>query len=58
MIKLFPAKQSLVSDIPAGDGKIGNLFYSVADKFQKGCPPTPLAAAHNAFLQTAGSYMG
>jgi hypothetical protein len=28
-IKLFPARESLVSDIPAGDGKIGNLFYSV-----------------------------
>ncbi len=48
--------RSLVSDIPAGDGKIGNLFYSVSDKFQKGGPPTPLAAAHKAFLQTAGSY--
>jgi hypothetical protein len=29
MIKLFPARESLVSDIPAGDGKIGNIFYSV-----------------------------
>jgi hypothetical protein len=27
-IKLFPARESLVSDIPAGDGKICNLFYS------------------------------
>jgi hypothetical protein len=26
---LFPAKESLVSDIPAGDGKTANLFYSV-----------------------------
>ncbi len=26
--KLFPAGESLVSDIPAGDGKIPNLFYS------------------------------
>ncbi len=24
-----PARESLVSDIPAGDGKIANLFYSV-----------------------------
>ncbi len=24
--KLFPARMSLVSDIPAGDGKINNLF--------------------------------
>jgi hypothetical protein len=30
-IKLFPAWESLVSDIPAGDGKIDKLFfYSVA----------------------------
>jgi hypothetical protein len=27
--KLFPTRESLVSDIPAGDGKISNLFYSV-----------------------------
>ncbi len=26
---MFPARESLVSDIPAGDGKIVNLFYSV-----------------------------
>ncbi len=29
IIELFPARDSLVSDIPAGDGKIANLFYSV-----------------------------
>ncbi len=29
MIKLFPARENLVSDIPAGDGKMANLFYSV-----------------------------
>ncbi len=28
-IKLFPARESLISDIPAGDGKTANLFYSV-----------------------------
>jgi hypothetical protein len=27
--KLFPARESLVGDILAWDGKIGNLFYSV-----------------------------
>ncbi len=27
-ILLFLAKESLVSDISAGDGKIANLFYS------------------------------
>jgi hypothetical protein len=26
LIKLFPARESLVSDIPAGDGKTANLF--------------------------------
>ncbi len=26
MIKLFPARESLVSDKPAEDGKIANLF--------------------------------
>ncbi len=26
IIKLFPARESLVSDIPVGDGKIDNLF--------------------------------
>jgi hypothetical protein len=26
---LFSARESLVSDIPAGDGKIVNFFYSV-----------------------------
>jgi hypothetical protein len=25
--KIFPPRESLVSDIPAGDGNIGNLFY-------------------------------
>jgi hypothetical protein len=31
---LFPARESLVSDIPAGNGKIANLFYIVnATKF-------------------------
>ncbi len=29
IIKLFPVMESLVSDIPAGDGKIAHLFYSV-----------------------------
>ncbi len=26
IIKLFPARESLVNDFPAGDGKIDNLF--------------------------------
>jgi hypothetical protein len=28
IIKFFPSRESLISDIPAGDGKIVNLFYS------------------------------
>ncbi len=29
IIKLYPARGSLVSDIPSADGKTANLFYSV-----------------------------
>jgi hypothetical protein len=29
IIKLFSARESFVSDIPAGDGKNYNIFYSV-----------------------------
>ncbi len=29
MYKLFPPRESLVSDIPAGDGNIKKLFYGV-----------------------------
>jgi hypothetical protein len=29
LCKIFPARESLVSDIPAGDGKTDNFFYSV-----------------------------
>jgi hypothetical protein len=29
MIKKFLARESLVSDIPTGNGKTANLFYSV-----------------------------
>ncbi len=31
-LKIFPARESLVSDIPARDGKTTNLFYSVVDQ--------------------------
>ncbi len=40
IIKLFPARESLVKDITAGDGKIANLFYSIV------APPV----VHTAFL--------
>ncbi len=36
MTSLFPARESLVSEIPAGDGKMVNLFYSVGVKLQQG----------------------
>jgi hypothetical protein len=35
IIKLFPARESLVSDIPAGDGKIANFFYSAGTRYGK-----------------------
>jgi hypothetical protein len=31
-LAIFPARKSLVVDIPAGDGKIANLFYSACQK--------------------------
>ena len=33
IIKLFPPRQSLVSDIPAGDGNVAYLFYGVVSVF-------------------------
>jgi hypothetical protein len=30
IIKFFPARESLVSDIPAGDGKIADLFLQLS----------------------------
>jgi hypothetical protein len=32
ILHLFPARGSLVSDIPVGDGKNDNLFYSLGTK--------------------------
>jgi hypothetical protein len=32
IIKLFPARKGLESDIPAGDRKIDKLFYSVVEE--------------------------
>jgi hypothetical protein len=29
-LNLFPARESLVSDIPVGDGKTANLLYNVS----------------------------
>jgi hypothetical protein len=33
--KLFPSMESLVSDIPAGDGKMGNLFSQCREQRRK-----------------------
>ncbi len=33
IIKLFPTRESLVSYIPAGDGKMADVFYSVGAFF-------------------------
>ncbi len=33
IIQFFPAMESLVSDIPAGDRNIDNFFYSINQKF-------------------------
>jgi hypothetical protein len=29
IIKVFPPRESLISDIPAGDGKTANIFFTV-----------------------------
>jgi hypothetical protein len=33
-LAIFPARKSLVRDIPAGDGKTANLFYSVGTMYK------------------------
>ena len=40
MGKLFPARESLVSDIPAGGGNPLNLFYSVTIQFAQSEDPS------------------
>ncbi len=35
LFQLFLPRESLVSDIPAGDGKISNLFYSAVSFLMK-----------------------
>ncbi len=37
IIKLFPARESLVSDIPAGDEKIANLFLQCTFSVKSRC---------------------
>jgi hypothetical protein len=42
---LFPARESLVSDIPAGDGNVCNLFLQCVEAsfLRKGAKITPLS---------------
>jgi hypothetical protein len=56
--KIIPGQGSLVSDIPAGDGKNDNLFYSVGsliltiflDKiYRRKVPPPPLPTPNTLF---------
>ncbi len=51
IIKLFQARDSLVSDIPAGDGKINNLFLQCTD----GQPPN-CSGGGETFPGRAGSH--
>jgi hypothetical protein len=39
IIYLFPSRESFVSDIPAGDGKIVHLFFTVYRPLDKNLPP-------------------
>jgi hypothetical protein len=53
IIKLFPARVSLARDIPAGDGKIINLFYSVQ---RIHCPVQELLGKDLAHINQNGSW--
>jgi hypothetical protein len=44
IIRFFPPRESLVGDIPDGDGSVANLFYSLLDDRGKGS--TPFFADH------------
>ncbi len=62
IIKLFPAREGLVSDIPAGDGKTANLFLQcrslfkgVAQRFlpNSASPPPPFCESPVKFPSAA-----
>jgi hypothetical protein len=44
-IKLFPARESLVSDIPVGERKIVNLFLQCTIFFRRAGTPAPVRLA-------------
>ncbi len=46
LLNYFPAGESLVSDIPAGDGKIVNLFLQCRSKFTAGQTAAECAEGH------------
>jgi hypothetical protein len=52
MHKLFPHRESLVRDIPAGDGNIEKLFYGVC--LQTGTGFTTIALSHKQFMGERG----
>jgi hypothetical protein len=54
--ELFLPRRSLVSDIPAGDGKLMNLFYGVARALRLFCMLT--AESHSVILPRTELYLG
>ncbi len=55
IVKFFPARESLVSDIPAGDGKIANLFLQCRENLWR--KPTwrmPCKMAANMVAENVG----
>jgi hypothetical protein len=51
-IKLFPARESLVSDITAGDGKICNLFLQCIPSIELKFPIVALVGSGTSFTTT------
>jgi len=47
IIKLFPPRESLVSDIPAGDGNIANLFLQCIARLPQSPLSPSLLSGHN-----------
>ncbi len=56
MYKLFPPSVRLVSDIPAGDGNIEKLFYSIVKLYLNACVSLQLSSSSKCvyFAYTTG----
>ncbi len=55
IVKLFPARENLVSDIPAGDGNVGNLFLRCGEaSFLRNGAKTPLSTPLSTTLLVGG----